>query len=402
MTNIKYDQIIGIETFWTKGLGFGGSIRTLPSDFEVREIWKDNLIVGRDSIIPMEPGGLYLHFTLEKRGIDTLQAIRLLSKLLKRPIDDFGYAGLKDGNAITFQRISLWKGKEKDFLEIINKASGIKIYSSSHARYGIKLGSHWGNQFKIIIRNISLRENNLKFRSKILIQELKEKGNLIPNYFGSQRFGGSRLITHLVGRHIVRREWKQAVMTYLATSCSREGPNILLEARKELLETENFKKFQNKLENVRRRLNIERIMTKQLIKRPNDWVGAIQKLHRKEISLFIGAYQSYLFNKCLSHLILEPSDISEIPPNIPLPGWKTCLDNFPFLERLLENDRISLADFKSENRRFSAKGALRNSFVKIIDFKINFIRDLANIYFSLPKGSYATVVLREIMKESFG
>ncbi|MFX1511001.1 MAG: tRNA pseudouridine(13) synthase TruD [Promethearchaeota archaeon] len=396
------DINIGIETFWTKGGGIGGSIKSTPSDFEVREIWEDNLIVGENMVIPSKLNGLYLHFTLEKRGIDTLQAIRILSRILNHSINDFGYAGIKDGNATTFQRISLWKGEKKEILKRINKDSRIKIHSVSYGRYGIKLGGHWGNQFRLIIRDIPLKKEELRKRLKILDQELRQKGKLIPNFFGSQRFGGTRLITHRVGRNILRREWKEAVMCYLCIPSPYETKS-LFNARKDLSETENFTDFQIQLQNQKRILTIEWIMTKHLLEKPNDWIGAIQKLNRKEISLFIGAYQSLLFNKCLSFLIREFPEIADIPSKIPLIGWKTNMDLFPnsirsILNELLENDRISLSDFKSQNRLFSSTGTQRDSFVKISNFKTDFLGKHVKLQFSLPKGSYATVLLREIRK----
>ena len=89
MNKVNSDHIIGIKTFWTKKPGIGGSIKVSPSDFVVREVWKDNLVVGRNTITPMKSGGLHLHFTLEKKGIDTLNTIRFLAKKLRRSINDF-------------------------------------------------------------------------------------------------------------------------------------------------------------------------------------------------------------------------------------------------------------------------------------------------------------------------
>ena len=121
----------------------------------------------------------------------------------------------------------------------------------------------------------------------------------IPNFFGHQRFGTTRPITHLVGKAIVEGDFEKAAMLYLAKPSVHEHPSSR-NARAELRSTRDFKQALN---NFPKQLRFERLMLSYLVEKPDDFVGAFTRLPVKLQGLFVQAYQSYLFNRFLSERI---------------------------------------------------------------------------------------------------
>ena len=113
------------------------------------------------------------------------------------------------------------------------------------------------------------------------INELEDFGG-IPNFFGHQRFGTTRPITHLVGKAIIQGDFEEAAMLFLAKPSVHEHP-VSRQARQELESTKNFKQAQK---NFPKQLRFERIMLNYLADNPNDFVGAFQCLPIKASGTF--------------------------------------------------------------------------------------------------------------------
>ena len=138
------------------------------------------------------------------------------------------------------------------------------------------------------------------------MKELEAIGG-IPNFFGHQRFGTTRPITHLVGKAIVQGDFEEAAMLFLAKPSVHEHP-ASRQARQELQTTGNFKQAQ---ENFPKQLRFERIMLNHLADNPGDFVGAFQSLPVKLQALFVQAHQSYLFNRFLSERVKHGLPLNE-------------------------------------------------------------------------------------------
>ena len=142
-------------------------------------------------------------------------------------------------------------------------------------------------------------------------------------------------------------------------------------------------------------------MLNHLVNRPTDYTGAIGKLPEKLRSMFIHAYQSFVFNRALSEYITQDIVVEKLP----LPGYSTGIDEITL--GILETEDMQLSDFRIKSLpELSSKGEYRNCFINPQNFRaiIDGISasDLkATFRFSLPKGSYATVVLREFMKNAY-
>ena len=150
----------------------------------------------------------------------------------------------------------------------------------------IRLGNLVGNKFIIKISDIKGKIEDIEN----LVDELKEG---FPNYFGIQRFGAVRPITHLVGEKIVRGDYEGAVWDYLS-----EGDSNIsgFEARKHLKETKDFKLA---LKEYPHNLLFERQMIGHLTRKKDDYIGALKQLPESLSKMFVHAYQSAMFNRII-------------------------------------------------------------------------------------------------------
>lgn len=150
-----------------------GRIRVAPEDFIVRE-WL--------GFMPDGEGDHWL-LTVRKRGANTHWVAKQLGRLAKIHPRDVGFAGLKDRNAITEQAFTIpvrsamgsdWIGVSGDGFEVINAV---------RHRRKLKRGALRANDFEIIVREFSGDADTLANR----IESIATAG--VPNYFGPQRFG---------------------------------------------------------------------------------------------------------------------------------------------------------------------------------------------------------------------
>jgi len=367
----------GILHYYTKSKGIGGIIKKFPEDFVVEEIGR-NIITNinysflekiKDLLVFKKDN--YLHATLVKKNYSTEKIINALSKILRMSFNDIGYAGQKDKQALTSQRISLKKITAKQLKKI--KLKNVFFKNLKYEPYAIRLGDLWGNKFTITIRNTTGNINEF-------ITEL-------PNFFGKQRFGEVRPNTHLIGKYLLRKEFEKAAQELLINTYPCE-PEKWKKARKQI------KEKWNNLKNIRLpdSLFIEKMFIKNF---KGNYAQAFKKLPRRIVMLYINAYQSYLFNKTLSEKIIE----GEHPEEIDLVGYKTVLKD-KTLKRILTKEGVEPKNFKlKEINKISSKGKKRQAFMKIYEFKKISEKPLV-ITFKLKKGCYATIVLNELMKNA--
>ncbi len=386
------EKELGLEHYLSKTPGISGVIKKVPEDFLVEEITPEGEILEinkeEEGEVPFGEKQDYIHFTLQKYNWDTLRAIKEISKRLRVSRKRFGFAGTKDKRAITTQRVSLWNQEIENLMKV--RIKDIEIKTPRYAPERINLGQLWGNRFTVKIRETNLTKEEVEERIKTTIKELNHQ---IPSYFGVQRFGIQRPITHLVGKEILKKNFKRAVMIYLAGVFPTEREEAR-EARKILKESEDFKEALKKFPTY---LGYEKAILNHLVNQETDFIGALRKLPKKLRWMFVHAYQSYIFNKTLSYYLKKGEEVSSLP----LPGYDSELDKVTL--KIIQKEKVSLEDFKINSMpELSSRGETRPVFFEINDFKIHSIsQDNVTLQFSLPKGTYATVFLREIIKDRY-
>ncbi len=406
--------------YFTSTTPLGGKIKHRYSDFVVQEICQNKEVckiqlegTTEEIVIPEnKESKQFLHCTLQKTNNDVQSAIKSLALKMQCGKSRIGFAGLKDKRGVTSQRISFF---EPDIEKLKTyKNNMIKLLDFSWQDEKIDLGNLQGNKFTIIIRNIDKEEKEIK---SILKDFAEESSNGIPNYFGEQRFGGIRKVTHEVGKLFIFGKIKEAVLLYLGKISEKESDEIK-SARSLVLEgkyKEAFKKFDG------RDYRYERAILNALIKEPNDFLGAFQQLPKNLMILFPHAYQSSLFNKYLElrhkelgkyfFKVQKGDSLNENKEILgPLFGFEYSFSeglSGKIEKKILEDEELTLDMFKVANfPQMSVSGEKRQIKLNIFDFEVLEIgkdeffegKYFAKISFALPKNSYATVVLEELTK----
>ncbi|TFG20434.1 MAG: tRNA pseudouridine(13) synthase TruD [Promethearchaeota archaeon] len=443
----EIEKFVGIKAYaFPECDGIGGVYKHRHEDFIVKEITKSGeILTNYDDgyfIISDQDSEMYTTFILQKNNIDTFEAIHLISKALKVPKSKFSYSGLKDKRSISLQKIAI-KGNYGEELHNL-RIPGISISKIHHSSKPIKIGSNQGNYFVITIRNIE-KDTNLRERAEKILDLVSTHGFL--NYYGLQRFGTFRPNSHLIGKFLLKNSFKQVFDEFVTQLYSSESEQSLKVRSK--LRDDNDLEWASK--NFPKSLNYELMMIQHLIEKPNDFQGSVNRLPQALIRLLISSFQSYLFNELISlrvekgYPLFEPvkGDVISILDDVngdlthvsyifgngydqyllkalamnrgaivaPLIGYDTNLNQFPLFNELfielLEKENFNRSIFNSHYfKEFEFKGAFRAMINKPQEPQVIEIAEDDNfpgkmkmkISFSLKSGSYATMLLRELMK----
>jgi tRNA pseudouridine13 synthase len=438
------DKLLGMDAYATRTEGIGGRIKESVDDFVVEEVLVDGTKASISGTVPARVIGSsaqpqrFLLCTMVKRNWDTFIATKNVAKSLGIEQNRVQFAGIKDAKAATAQHITIENVSVEDATKVDIK--DLKVTPIGYIREMLSLFYLLGNNFMITIKKPDVPEAAVKEHIEQAIQELTQLGG-IPNYFGHQRFGTTRPITHLVGKALTKGNFEEAAMLFLASPSPYEHPSSR-QARQELEETHDFKMA---YENFPRQLRFERLMLQHLAENPTDYVGAFQRLQPKLQALFVQAHQSYLFNRFLSQRMLHGLPLNQAVvgdfvvaverSGLPL----TTLDKVVTTENLAQMNaavkmgkmRVAMPIFGMKQKlsggamgdierevlaaegigdgpirlnelsRVGGKGGLRMVLAPVKDFKlIDASADSVQVSFMLLRGCYATVILREFMKPS--
>ncbi|MFB6158420.1 MAG: tRNA pseudouridine(13) synthase TruD [Candidatus Nanohalobium sp.] len=375
-------------SYYSETGGIAGEIKEQVDDFVVKELASHDTGEGDHLIVK-----------LRKQNMTTMDAIDKLSKMLHISRNRVGYAGNKDKRAVTEQYISIQGVEEEEVRNVYTDEFDLEVVGKNGK---IGLGNLKANRFNIAVRNLRLPEEDIRSRTEKVIGELEGK---MPNYFGDQRFGSARPITHQVGRLVLKGDYEEAVWTYIAKPYDEEYKSIR-KVRQELWET---REVEGAAERFPEKFRYEKSLLYHLTKNPGDYEGAIKRLPEGLQTLFIHAYQAWLFNRTLSQLIDEGWYDEDY--EIPLVGYKTEFnDNRPdeIMQEVMDEEGIERDDFrKPDISELRSEGSLRRAFADFRNFEVlevdeddlNMAKNMMRVSFDLPKGCYATVFLREIMKD---
>lgn len=384
------DSQLGISVYSTKFHGIGGKIRVFPEDFEVSERISEKTLKS----ITQEEG--YAVYKLKKKKIDTNHA---LSNIFRKKGIRLKSLGLKDASAVTEQFVcSGNKGKAiEDFSS--EKFSLTKV---GFVKKPLSKKDMIGNHFKIKISECSEG-----------LSSFNEFNNVL-NFYGYQRFGSKRPVTHLIGKAIVQKNFQKAVeliLSFTSDYDSKENNEI----REKLGDKHNFKQY---FEKIPTQMDIERIVVKDMIEN-DDAFSAVRAIPLSLRRFYIQAYQSYIFNKSLSASFSDGENlfgaesgdvcydskgiigkfIKGMDQNLAVPfvGYSYYKKTrfHPQISKVLDEEEISPKDFFiKEMQEVSSEGGFRQAAIQCSDYSSqdNIIE------FTLSRGSFATILLREIMK----
>ncbi len=334
-----------------------------PRDFVVEEI----------PLYEFSGEGEHLVLFVRKKSLSTLELVSAIAKYLNIKNKEIGYAGLKDKHAMTKQYISLHKKYEQDMEKFSHE--NVKIISKTYHNNKIKMGHLKGNRFFIKLKKVNPTS------AKKIDEALKNIQKLgLPNFFGYQRFGNDG-DNHILGEKIAKGEKKERnpkIRKFLISAYQSHLFNLWLSRRLEI----------NTL--------IKSFTTAELESLLNMPAQEIEKLKAQKhpfklISGDIMEHYPYgrLFDFDGSEHDFERFDKRDIAPTGLLCGKKVKIAS--------DQARVIEKEFDDT---INADGARRYAWVFPSDIEGRFkeIDAQYEMNFTLPKGSYATVLIEEIAK----
>lgn len=343
-------------------------LKQIPEDFIVREM--SNITINENQ-------GSYLYFKLKKKNRNTLDAIKQVARVLHIREKDIGFAGSKDKQAVTEQIISIavngrFNKVNKEKILRIN-LENVRFEFLGYGKSPISLGDLKGNQFEIVVRNLD---------NETIVEEV----SFATNYFDEQRFS---LHNAAIGKHLVKKEFKEA-LKLIDNNSSNEHLEL----------------------------------------KPNDCIGALKKIPLRLLRIYINAYQSYIWNETVARLLIDRFNIvKEVEYSlgefvfveedngqkgysdlsVALIGFNQDLVNNSeakvIINELMEAEKLTHQDFIIKQiPELSLEGEMRKVFVPVKNLIVGqFQEDELNpgkmkveVSFTLPKGSYATIVVKKM------
>lgn len=387
----KIDSEIGIFVYSTSFEGAGGRIKSTPDSFSVSEVLDQKTL----SKISQTNG--YAVYKLKKHGIDTNHALDEIFTVHGLRLKALG---LKDANATTEQFVCSMNTYKSPERFTTNR------YSLERVGFVVKpltKKDMVANHFEIKIEDALF--------SKI---ENFSEYNKILNFYGYQRFGSKRPVSHLIGKAIIQNDFEKAVSLLLSFSTEYDLPENTM-IRKMLEDKSNYPKALNE---IPPQMDLERVVLKEMVEY-DDPLRAMRTMPLSIRRFFVQAFQSYIFN-CSVSLAFEDNQELFLPKQgdvcydkkntlgkfendpeqrlaIPLAGYSYHRKNrFDYqISKILEREQVHAKDFFVKlMQEVSDEGGFRQAVIKCENFSVA----EPMISFILSRGSYATVLLREIIK----
>ncbi|MCQ2977295.1 MAG: tRNA pseudouridine(13) synthase TruD [archaeon] len=449
--------MLNANTYVTDEEGIGGTIRNRWEDFYVEElpdmvpdgegpniwIWIEKL--GRTTMDVMLDIARDLHIDRKRLGFAGMKDRNAITR-------QWICISNMDSDE-QFKQVESLAGsiKNTEFLKVIR------------GRKKLRMGQLKGNKFRILIKDIEgmdsgdveIREKSIENaakRAESILKKLEITG--VPNYFGWQRFGKPRTSTHLVGEALIENDLKEAVRRYIGNPSPEES-----EDSRKARQAYDDGDLEKSLELMHGGMRYEKMMLRVLLKEQNKSIrkiaekegisiedvdktqielsdkaykNAIHALPKPLQRMFVHAYQSYLFNATVServamgmdkyiegdilidkeeHIVRDktPEEFQELVSTFevnqtcPLYGTKVPFAGGEVGEMeksVLDSYGRTKEDFECPKMpRLGSHGLRRAMRFQVWDSSVVPTEDGVLVEFSIDKGSYATSVLREVMKK---
>jgi tRNA pseudouridine13 synthase len=396
-----------------------------PIDLRFKQELEDFVV---EELPAFEPSGSGEHLWLfiEKRALSTLELVRAATRALGLAARDVGWAGRKDVRAVTRQWLSLRGVGEADARRL--ESDRISVLRVTRHERKLRLGQLAGNRFELLLRGVPAADRGRAERS---LARLEARG--LPNYFGAQRFG-LRGFAFELGRLLLEGRAREYLLALTGPRHALDRPALqelhgaIADGQRAALRC---------LAALAPQLPPEfGALARQLARRPGDWNSALRALDRPTLSFHLSALQSRIFNRVLAArledfdrpragdlCVLHPTrsffEVTaaedrdelarraaafEISPSGPLPGARVPLAGGS--AGVLEVDALRAEGLGAGATEFDLSalrgvdlpGGRRSLRARIAGLRHEWRAEGLWLGFSLPTGSYATVLIAELSK----
>jgi tRNA pseudouridine13 synthase len=385
-------------------------LKCVPEDFEVEELAKISLADGPFAV-----------YRMTKRGLGTPEAISAIQRRWKLTRRQISYGGLKDKHAVTRQWVTIHRGPRRDLQQEHLSLEYEGQTTEPFGPQGID-----GNRFRIVIRDLTE-----EFAKTIVDRARRLPDEGVPNYFDDQRFGSLGVSGEFIAQPWCRGDYERALWLAIAEVNPHDRPHDRDEKR-------ILQRHWGKWEPCKAALpkSSRRSIVTYLVDHPTDFRRAFALLPVDMRSLYLAAYQSDLWNRCLAAWLkqqLPAEDLWDVelgtgrfpfprhwpegavsensPVTLPLPSARLHLDDSPLkplYEYVLSEQGLSLRELRVKYPRdsFFSKGE-REPLLRVKPEQVATGEDeqypgrrKTMLQFSLPRGAYATIVIKRLTTEA--
>ena len=401
--------------------GVAGVIKQRPGDFLVEE----------QPLYQTKGEGEHLILLIEKTSLTTTDIVINLARAFRVGRNDIGYAGLKDKHAIVRQHFSVWLPDRKDEAECLQRLEDrrlMKVLWADRHTNKLRRGHHGGNRFIIRIRNVQPTD---VIKAKKIIDQLYAQG--VPNFVGDQRFG-YRQHNHKLGRLLLQGEFQALLDEMLGQPIDADPPNM--QSARAAYDRGDYEEA---LKHWPKHLRFDR-QALDALRQGHDAQQAVKAIYRSQREFLVSALQSAMFNSVLDRRLREnmlttivPGDLAwkhdsrsvfavdeetaekenapagrvpalEVSPSGPM--WGINMTRADGLPGEIERQVLDVFDVHPDNLAgvgdVHAEGSRRPMRIALRDPEVEGGADEHGPYikvaFQMPRGAFATIALREVMK----
>ncbi len=383
-------------------------LRRLPTDFCVEE----------ENSLPIERTGDFAVYCLRKTSWNTLDALKHVAIHWKFSANSFSHAGLKDRHAVSSQVITIRNGPQRNY-----ESDQISLEYMGQSSRATDSADIVGNHFTLVLRSLSAAERQ---SAEQAIPEITNAG--IANYFDDQRFGSYFPGKPFIAEHWIRGEYEKALWLAFVEPYPGDDQS---ECEQKAILKENWGDWALCKEKLSR--SHRRSIVTFLDDRKDDFKGAWARVNADMRGMYLTALQSDLWNRILKKYLQEtcsqdqlidyslktgtvciPTSLTESQREelhsllIPLPSARLKLAESPLLklmEGVLAEAGWKLDELKvrTPRDRYFPK-ASRAAMIGVDGLEAEFSDDELSeglskltVSFSLPRGCYATMVVKRLM-----
>ncbi|MBI1189665.1 MAG: tRNA pseudouridine(13) synthase TruD [Tepidisphaera sp.] len=398
------------------------TIRRVPDDFRVEEVLED----AWRPVAARPAGEAHAVYVLEKTQLTTQEAEARLAKALGVRSGRVTHAGLKDKHAVTRQHVSTkWDGEGEPPESV--EAPGVKAMFAGWLARELEAAAIAGNRFEIVVRDLSQQAAKEMQRRFGALKRLAAAGGtelVFVNYFGEQRFASVQPKAGFAGERLVRGDFEGALKLLIGTPARKDSGARRTLTRAAAEHWGEWKRLLRELPKGQWRGPVEKLAAGE------DFREAFAALPYAEQMFAVEAYQSWLWNRNAAaaasaaagkKTLRTPTDFgelvfpaaAEIPDammhaTLALPGPEARYDGAlaKVAQATLAEVGVSLGALKIPGVRRPEFGTAMRPLVVAasgVEFEGPAADEMSRAgrvkvwaRFTLPRGAYATVLLRAL------